>query len=75
MTLLMFDNDAAKNHIKGKVCPKMNILSFTHPLMSFQPVLLLPIREKQKEMLAKMSEQFCCIQQKKNLIISFNKNK
>ncbi len=54
MTLLMFDNDAAKNHIKGKVCPKINILSFTRPLMSFQPVLLLPIREKQKEMLVKM---------------------
>lgn len=57
MTPLMFDNDAAKNHIKGKVGPKMNILSFTHPFMSFRPVLLLLIREKQIEMLAKMSEQ------------------
>ncbi len=43
-----------KKQIKGKVCPKIYILSFTRPLMSFQPVLLLPIREKQKEMLVKM---------------------
>lgn len=75
MTLLMFDNDVAKNHIKGKVCPKINFLTFARPLLSFQPVLLFPVREKQKKEM-KSQNVFCCIQHQKSWFIScFNINR